>query len=94
VLKLGDDEDILVSFAWCHDEEKRMMVMFLEYPCTDMTFGLNREQRNLVTFVGCDGHNKSFTGFRCWMPSKQKFAYQWAIGVALPSLVHKDQKHI
>jgi len=53
-LKLGDDEDILVSFAWCHDEEKIMMVMFPEYLCTDMTFGLNREQRNLVTFVGCD----------------------------------------
>jgi len=86
-LKLGDDKDILVSFAWCHDEEKRMMVMFPEYLCTDMTFGLNREQRNLVTFVGCDGHKKTFIGFRCWMPSKQKIAYQWAIGVALPSLV-------
>ena len=88
-LKLGDSEDILVSFAWCHDDEKRKMVMFPEYFGVDMTFGLNKEQRNLVTVAGIDGHNKAFIGFRCWMPSKQRVVYQWAIGVALPTLVSK-----
>jgi len=86
-LKLIDSEDILVSFAWCHDEEKRKMVMFPEYFGIDMTFGLNKEQRNLVTVAGVDGHNKSFIGLRCWMPSKQRVVYQWAVGVALPTLV-------
>ena len=88
-LCIEDTEDILVSFAWCHDEEKRQIVMFPEYLCTDMTFGLNKERRNLVTFVGVDGHNRAFTGFRCWMPSKQSVAYQWAIGTALPILLGK-----
>ena len=85
-LRIGNEEEILVSFAWCHDEEKRKLIMFPELLCGDMTFGLNKERRNLVIFSGVDGNNKAYTAFRCWMPSKQSVAYQWAISVALPSL--------
>jgi len=65
------------------------MVVFPKYFGIAMTFGLNKEQRNLVTVAGVDGHIKLFLGFRCWMPSKQRVVYQWAIGVALPTLVSK-----
>ena len=88
-LKISGTEDILVSFAWSRDIEKRQMIMFPEYLGVDMTFGLNREKRNLLTFVGIDGNNQSFTGCRCWMPSKQTVAYQWAVDVALPILMGK-----
>ena len=89
-LQVDESEEILVAFAWCHDAEKRNMVMFPEYLAIDMTFGLNRERRNLVTIVGVDGHMKLFTGLRCWMPSKQTVAYEWAIGEALPTLIGKN----
>ena len=42
-LKIDDGDKILVSFAWCHYDEKRKMLMFPEFWATDMTFGLNIE---------------------------------------------------
>jgi hypothetical protein len=86
-LKIQDSENILVSFAWCHDDEKRKFLMFPEYLAIDMTFGLNKERRNLVTFAGVDGHNKAFTALRCWMPSKKYVAYHWAVREAFPTLM-------
>ena len=44
-----------------------------------MTFGLNREERNLLTYAGIDGNNKVFTAMNCFMPSKQCRAYHWAL---------------
>ena len=87
LLRIDDSENILVSFAWCHDDEKRKFVMFPEYLAMDMTFGLNKERRNLVTFVGMDGQNKAFTALRCWMPSKKYVAYDWAVRKAFPTLM-------
>ena len=78
-----------MSFAWCHDEEKINILMSPELSCEDMTFGLSKKRRNLVLFAGIDGTKKSFTVFRCWMPSKQNVAYEWAICVALPLNVGK-----
>jgi hypothetical protein len=86
-LKIEDEDQILVAFAWCHDDEKRKMLMFPEFWATDMTFGLNIECRQLLTVAGVDGNCKSFTGLRVWMPSKQRVAYQWALSTALPVLV-------
>ena len=86
-LKIHAEEEILVSFAWCHDEEKRKFVMFPEFICVDMTFGVNKERRNLVTCVGIDGNCEIYTGCRCWMPSKQQFAYDWVMSYAIPTLI-------
>ena len=75
-MKIGDDEKILGSSVWCHDEVKRKILMFSELLCGDMTFGLNKKRRNLDLFAGIDGTKKTFTAFRCWMPSKQSVAYE------------------
>ena len=90
-LKIGDEDKILVAFAWCHDDEKRKMLMFPEFWATDMTFGLNIERRQLLTVAGVDGNCKSFTGLRVWMPSKQRVAYQWALSTALPVLIYNEK---
>ena len=87
---LNSSADVSVSLAWTTDDEKRKMIMFPEFLGTDMTFGLNKERRNLVTFVGVDGLNQSFIGCRCWMPSKQTISYQWAVDIALPMLIGKS----
>ena len=44
--------------------------------------------QNLPTGVQ-DGNHKIFTGFRCWMPSKQQFAYDWIMSYAIPTLIGK-----
>lgn len=86
-LKLGDNNQILVSFAWSHKEESRKMCMFPEFLAVDLTFGTNRQKRHLLVVSGVDGHNKSFTAFRCFMPAKSKIAYKWALHSALPFVV-------
>ena len=85
-LKFDESEEILVSVAWCHDEERRKVEMFPEYLSFDTTFGLNRLRRSLFLAVGTDGHNKVFVAFRAWMPSKQKSAFYWTIAQAMPHL--------
>ena len=86
-LSISGSNEILVSLAWSHEEECRKIQMFPEFLAGDMTFGLNRQKRNLYVITGIDGHNKIFTGFRCWMPSKQKAAYTWVLKIAFPQLV-------
>ena len=85
-MKFDDSDEILVSVAWCHDEEKRRVEMFPEYLSFDTTFGLNRLRRSLFLAVGTDGYNKVFVAFRAWMPSKQKSAFYWTIAQAMPHL--------
>ena len=85
-LKMDDSEEILVSVAWCHDEERRKVEMFPEYLSFDTTFGLNKLRRSLFLAVGTDGYNKVFVAFRAWMPSKQKSAFYWTIAQAMPHL--------
>ena len=87
LLQIGDSQKILVAFAWCHDEELRAATMFPEFLACDTTFGVTKEQRNLFLFAGIDGNNKVFTAFRCFMPSKETRAYNWALRVALRHLL-------
>lgn len=86
-LLLNNNEEILVSCAWCHDEEKRKADMYPEYLSVDTTFGMNKQKRSLFTAVGTDGSNKTYVAFRCWMPSKQKSAFYWTITQAMPLLL-------
>ena len=87
-LRLKDSNDMLVAFAWCHDDEMRKANKFPEYIACDTTFGVNKQQRALLVFALTDGyHNKASTCFRCFMPSKQKAAYVWPIAYAFPYLV-------
>lgn len=89
-LGLNNANEILVAFAWCHDYERRKIRMYPEFLAIDGTFGSNRQRRSLLTGCGIDSEKKTFTGFRCFMPSKQRRAYSWAIGKAMPFLVGKS----
>jgi hypothetical protein len=86
-LKLDKTNDILVAFAWVHDEELRCAKMFPEFIGVDVTFGVNKEKRELLVAAGIDGHKKAFTAFRCFMPSKQQSAYTWCMNIAMPHLL-------
>ena len=86
-LCLNESNKILVAFAWCHKDESRKVKINPQFLACDLTFKVNKENRNEFILAGIDGNNKSFTAFRCFMPSKQKRAYMWAIGVAFPVLV-------
>ena len=89
-LRVGDSQQILVAFAWCHDDELRNIRMNPYFLAGDMTFSVNREQRNLYVLGGIDSSNSMFTGLHCFMPSKQTKAYDWVFATALPHLWTKE----
>ena len=86
-LKLSDTNKVLVAFAWAHDEELRSAMMYPEFLAADITFGVNKQRRELFLVAGVDGRNKVFTAFRCFIPSKQEYAYTWIINQAMPHLL-------
>ena len=87
LLKVGDDDKMLVAFAWCHDDELQNALKFPEFWAYDTTFGVTKEQRNLFLIAGIDGNNKVFTILRCFMPSKEARAYNWALRMAFINLI-------
>ena len=89
-LKLSETNDILVSFAWAHDDELKAAEMYPEFLAADITYGVNKEKRDLFLVVGIDGYNKVFTAFRCFIPSKQEHAYTWILNEAMPRLISNN----
>ena len=85
-LKIADGTRILVAVAWMHNSNQRNIKMYPEFFSVDVTFGVCREQRNLLRFCGVDGQFKVFEAMNCFMPSKQYKAYEWAVSVAFPKL--------
>ena len=67
-LSLGTTNDILVSFAWSHDEELRKIQQFPEFLSCDTTFGTNKQRRNLFVVSLVDGRNKQSNVMKVFMP--------------------------
>jgi hypothetical protein len=86
-IKLSNSNDVLVAFAWAHDDEIRNTEMFPELLGVDVTFGVNLERRELLLAGGIDGNKKAFTAFRCLIPSKQEQTYTWIINEAMSFLL-------
>ena len=86
-IKLSNSNDVLVAFAWAHDDEIRNTEMFPELLGMDVTFGVNLERRELLLAGGIDGNKKAFTAFRCLIPSKQEQTYTWIINEAMSFLL-------
>ena len=86
-LSLKDTNDILVSFAWSHDEQVRKLQQFPEFLACDTTFGVNKERRNLFVVSLVDGNNKQSNVMKVFMPSKKMIAYSWSICMALPFII-------
>ena len=86
-LKLSSTNEILVAFAWAHDDEIRCAEMFPEMIGIDITFGVNKQRRELLVAAGIDGDKKVFTAFRCFIPSKQENTYTWILNEAMSYLL-------
>ena len=86
-IKLSKSNDVLVAFAWAHDDEIRNTEMFPEMIGMDVTFGVCKERRDLLLAGGIDGNKKAFTAFRCFIPSKLEQTYTWIINEAMNYLL-------
>ena len=61
--------------------------MLPDFLACGVTFGVNKEQRNMFLIVGVDGNNKVFTVFHCFLSSKQMRIYSWVLNVATRHLL-------
>lgn len=86
-LGLYGGDSILVAVAWALDEEILEFEKYPEYVACDVTFGVNRNQRNLALCAVVDSNNHVSTFLRCLMPSKERRAYNWLFSVAFPFLL-------
>ena len=86
-LSLNDSNNVLVAFAWAHDEELKATEKHPQFLACDVTFGVNKQKGDLFLFAGIDGRKKAFTAFRCFIPSKQEQAYTWIINEALSHIL-------
>jgi hypothetical protein len=89
-LQMGDGR-ILIAVAWVTSEEKRLFRLFPEVLKADVTSQTNKERRPLFLLVGKDSYGSAFTAFlRCFMPSEQKWMFQWLWETAIPLLMGKS----
>jgi hypothetical protein len=87
-LQMGDGR-ILIAVAWVTSEEKRLFHLFPEVLKADVTSQTNKERRPLFLLVGKDSYGSTFTALRCFMPSEQKWMFQWLWESATPLLMGK-----
>jgi hypothetical protein len=66
-----------------HDDEIRNIEMLPEVLGIDVTFGVNKERRELLLAAGIDGNKKVFTAFRCYILGKQERTYAWITNQAM-----------
>jgi hypothetical protein len=88
-LQMGDGR-ILIAVAWVTSEEKRLFHLFPEVLKADVTSQTNKERRPLFLLVGKDSYGSTFTALRCFMPSEQKWMFQWLWESATPLLMGKS----
>ena len=70
-----------------HDNELKNTQMYPQFLSVDVTFGVNKEKRDLLLIAGIDGRNKVFTSLRCFIPSKQEQSYSWILNEACSNLL-------
>jgi hypothetical protein len=85
--KLSSTNNVLVAFAWAHDDELRNVEMFPEILGIDVTFGVNKERRDLLIAAGVDDNKKTFSAFCCFILSKKEATYTWIINQAITHLI-------
>ena len=56
----------------------------------DVTFGVNNEKRPLFRVSGKTTNNKNIPHFNAFIPSQQRFTFDWLIMDALPLLLNRN----
>jgi hypothetical protein len=85
-LRVGDKDHILIGFAWTDDDSRLRFDMFPELMAVDTTYSTNDEARVLLIICRDDGYNTSHARTSAWMPSEQRWAFDWILSDVIPSL--------
>jgi hypothetical protein len=87
-LDLGDGE-FLLAVAWVTEDAKRYHEMYPYVLGFDVVFGTNQEKRPHMRGTGKSSSNKNLPIINAFLPSQQKWVYDWFINDALPDLLFR-----
>ncbi len=83
-LTMGDGQ-ILLAIMWITKDAKRYHSKFPHVLGLDVTFGTNAEKRPLFRASGKTSNNKNVPHVNSFIPSQQRWVFEWILKDALPS---------
>lgn len=85
-LTMGDGQ-ILLAIMWITKDAKRYHSKFPHVLGLDVTFGTNAEKRPLFRASGKTSNNKNVPHVNSFIPSQQRWVFEWILKDALPSIL-------
>ncbi len=89
-LIVSDSQELLLAVGWVLNHELQLLSMFPEVFFMDVTCKTNKEGHGLFLVAGKDGNNCGFTAARVFLPSEQRWVFDWMFSTALPSLLSEE----
>lgn len=84
---IKDGEYFLLVVAWIYEKEKCLFDLFPQVLMSDITNGTNSEKRPFCMVLGCDRDNKYPMFLKCFMPSVQRWIFEWFYHTAMYMLL-------
>jgi hypothetical protein len=88
-LSLGDGQ-FLLAVVFVTADEVRYHSMFPSVLGVDVVFGTNQEKRPHMRGTCKSSDNKNVPVFNAFLPSQQKWVFEWVMTDALPSLLDPE----
>lgn len=85
-LRINNDQQVLLSFAWISGSKKDMLKKFPELIVLDVTEKTSKEKPSMFTATGIDGFGKLFIALHCYMPNAQASSFHWIYTHVMPIL--------
>ena len=89
-MKIGEENEMLLAFAWVSEDEISKVERFPEFCSIDVTEKTNLEKRGLFQGTFIDGDGGTFIGFCSFLPNSQMSSYNWLYEIAMPELFGDD----
>lgn len=84
---LDDGQLMLLALIWNQDKEYRLGCLNPDVFAVDVTEQTNSEKRPFIMFAGITGNNETFSLCRGFLPSQQRWVFDWFFGTAVPFLI-------
>ena len=90
VLKVDNDQSLLLGLAWVNPKEVNLFSLFPEVVFCDVISDVNKDQRPLLTCTGKDSNGKMFTFLRAFLPNEKQWVFRWIFSNVFPNFLPKS----
>lgn len=86
-LKLWDEEELMITFAWVVPSAKRIFQLYPEVVKVDITASTNNEKRDLLTVTVKDCKGTTHVVLRCFCPNQSAWVFKWVFETCMLNLL-------